>query len=240
MREQVQRIRVWPGMLRTVHWALALAVSLLLLSGWLMGSGMVLNDRLYQFLLEQVHLPAGHVLGVALAIRGWYLVADDRVGGWRSLLPRMTQLQGMLAVLRFYASLGRGALPGYYAHNPLWAPLYLLLLLLLLLQLLSGLMLEFTSLRGLFGLSSVPLLHWHQGLLPVLAFLTVAHVVSAFLHDLRGNGSDVSGMINGHRTFAAAQRSDVAGSLQAPAVSLNDIGGWKPTAGQHGKHDDPQ
>jgi Ni/Fe-hydrogenase 1 B-type cytochrome subunit len=143
-------------------------------------------------------------------------------------------------MLRFYASLGRGALPGYYAHNPLWAPLYLLLLLLLLLQLGSGLMLEFGSLRGMFRLSSVELLHWHQGLLPVVALLTIAHVLSAFLHDLRGNGSDVSGMINGHRTFPVGQRAKPTPSVQAPGVSLNDIGGWKPSARKDGSNDHAQ
>lgn len=238
MREQLQRIPVWPGLLRIVHWTLAASVSLLLLSGWLMGSGMVLNDRLYQFLLEQIHLPAGHVLGVALAIRGWYLVADQRVDGWRALVPRAAQLQGMLMMLRFYASLGRGVLPGYYAHNPLWAPLYLLLLALLLVQLGTGLMLEFSKLRGLFSLSSVDLLHWHQALLAVVAWLTLAHVFTAFLHDLRGNGSDVSGIINGHRTFPSGQRGTGTVQVQPPGVALKDIGGWQPSAGKNGHSND--
>lgn len=226
MTEQVRRIRVWPGVLRITHWTMALTVAALLLSGWLLKSGLVLSDRLYDFLLEQLHLPAGHLFGLALAVRLFYLVRDTDIGGYSALLPSRSSWPGIVAGLRFYTSFARSELPRYYGHHPVWAPLYLLWMGLLLSQLLSGLLLEFGALRGLFGLASDPLLGWHVAPFTVLAMLTVLHVVSAFLHDLKGQGSDVSGMINGHRTFVV-ERPQSPG-MAPQAVSLDSIGGWAP------------
>lgn len=228
MSDQVRRLRVWPGMLRITHWTMALAVSILLSSGWLLHSGMVLSDRLYEFLLEQLHLPAGHLLGLALVVRLFYLVRDDGIGGFAALLPSRGSWSGILAGLRFYLSFARTPLPRYYGHHPLWAPLYLLWMGLLLVQVASGLLLEFGALRDLFGIGSEPLLRWHLGPVALLAMLAVLHLASVVLHDLKGEGSDVSGMINGHRTFRVEAVRDKPAVPQVQAVSLDSIGGWTP------------
>jgi Ni/Fe-hydrogenase 1 B-type cytochrome subunit len=226
MTDQVRRVRVWPGVLRITHWTMALTVIVLLLSGWLLKSGLVLSDRLYDFLLEQLHLPAGHLLGVALAVRLFYLLRDTDIGGFSALLPSRSSWPGILTGLRFYTSFARSEPPRYYGHHPVWAPLYLVWMALLWSQLVSGLLLEFGALRGLFGLASDPLLRWHLAPFTLLSMLAILHVVSAFLHDLKGQGSDVSGMINGHRTFVV-ERSEPAAKV-SQAVSLDSIGGWTP------------
>lgn len=236
MSDRVRRIRVWPGVLRLTHWAMAGAVVILLGSGWLLKSGMVLSDRLYQFLLDQLHLPAGHLLGVALAVRGFYLVRDEGIGGFSALLPSRTSWPGILAGLRFYTSFARTEMPRYYGHHPLWAPVYLVWMGLLVLQVVSGLLLEFGSLRGLFGLGSDPVLRWHLAPFTLLSMLVILHVVSAFLHDLKGDGGDVSGMISGYRTFDVERaQDDRPAGPEVQAVSLDSIGGWTPKSKDPGE-----
>lgn len=224
-QETVQRVQVWPWSVRLIHAVLGLSALVLLLSGWLLGSGLVLNDRLYQLLLDDLHLPAGHLLGVALAARLYLLFAAEGVAGLRALLPDRRWPVRALEMVRFYASFGRTPLPGYFAHNPLWAPLYLVLLMLLLLALVGGLLLELPALRGLFGWSSDPLLRFHAALFGPIAVLTGAHILTSVLHDVRGAGADVSAMLNGARVFATEERRS---SPDLVGVRPEDIGLWRP------------
>ena len=228
MPEQVTRVKVWPGVLRLTHWAAALGLLLLLLSGWLLKSGLVLNDRLYDLLLEQLHLPAGHLLGVAVAVRLYLLVRDRGVTGYRALMPGRGAWQGIKQGLAFYASFARARPPRYYAHQPVWAPIYLVWWLLLLAQLGSGLLLEFAGLRGLFGWSTNHLLGAHVAPFGWLALLTALHVASVVLDDLKGEGGDVSAMINGHRTFDTGARGGSGGVAVPPSIALGDVGRWPP------------
>ena len=227
MSTAVQRVMVWPVVLRLCHLVFALGVPVLLVTGGLLGSGMILNDALYQHLLTQWHLPAGHLVGLALVARLGVLVASEGVGGYRALWPRGQSLQAMLA---FYSSLGRQPLPAYHAHNPFWGPLYLLFFGLLALVLVTGLMLEFASLRGLFGVASDPLLRWHLGSSGFFLAFTIGHVIASVLHDLRGRGADVSAMINGERCFEVERPATPPAPGATPSVSLDSLGRWEPPA----------
>jgi len=42
-------------------------------TGWLLTTGLVAGDELYELLRHRLHEPAGHVLAVALAVRLVYL-----------------------------------------------------------------------------------------------------------------------------------------------------------------------
>lgn len=224
-QDRVRRVSIWPWTVRLIHAALGLSGLILLLTGWLLGSGLVLNDRLYQLLLDDLHLPAGHLLGVALIARFYLLVADQGVAGIGSLIPDRRWPGKALEMVRFYASFGRTPLPGYFAHNGLWAPIYLLMFALLSLSLAGGLMLEFSALGGLFGWSSDGLLRFHVALFDPVAVLVVAHIGTSLLHDIRGAGADVSGMLNGSRVFEVNETkrsSDVVG------IRPEDIGLWRP------------
>ena len=227
MNDVVRRVFVWPAVIRIVHWCLALAVTVLLCTGWLLKSGLILNDNLYIFLLDQIHLPAGHLLGLAMIVRLYYLLKDDGVGGLSSLLPSAKTWDGIKQGLRFYTTFTKTRLPRYFAHHPVWGPLFLVIFVLLLAQLVSGLLLEFAALRALFGLSSDALLHWHQTPFSWLSMLVILHLVSVTMHDIRGEGADVSGMVNGYRNFDVNTDVNRPAGTRAPSVSLDSIGGIK-------------
>ena len=107
----------------------------------------------------------------------------------------------MLQMLRFYLSPARMPLPTWHAHNPLWAPLYLLALALLAACVASGFWHSATW-RVLNGSPA----SWHAHLTHALALFTLAHVLAVALHDWMGNGALISIMLSGKRYFHVSRQ----------------------------------
>lgn len=196
---RIQRVLVWSPLLRLTHWVMAISVFALLLTGWLFDY----SAELYQGLLDY-HYIAGYCLIAALLIRLPLLFLGKGSEHIRDLWPRGEQRRAAAATLRFYLSGGRAPLPRWYAHNPLWGPLYLALFVALSICSLTGL--TYDAAPSLGTLSAAEL---HRSAAIGVAVLVIAHLVAVVLHDLRGTASDVSAMINGHRIFLVE-------SLQVP------------------------
>lgn len=235
MSEQIHRVAVWPPLLRVLHLMMAATTIILTVTGALLGSGMILNDQLYQHLLQVWHLPAGNVLLLVLLVRLFLLVTRSDVTGWRALLPE--RFDSVIATATFYLSLARMNLPGYYAHNPLWQPIYLVWILLLAVQGWSGLLLQSAWLRSVVRTDSAAMLEQHAALTGLLGFLLVAHVVTALLHDWKSGNSDNSAMISGYKTFTVentSQSKPLDQSInQQVGVSLDSLLGSKKSAGKN-------
>lgn len=211
---QVQRNLVWSGWHRLAHWLIALSVMVLIATGWLVKSAPSVARSASDY-----HDMASVGLILGLALRLGLLLFGSRVAHFRALIPTPADLNTIGLTLRFYATMARSPLPKWYAHNPLWAPVYLLVLLALAVLVASGLLMESHPVLLGFYLPSV---HdfWAT---PILVF-TGLHIVAVTLHDAKGTASDVSAMINGHRIF---QVEDVDG-MQAhnvQTVSPDKIGG---------------
>ncbi|MCB1876804.1 MAG: cytochrome b/b6 domain-containing protein [Chromatiales bacterium] len=197
---EIRRIPVWPGSLRIIHWLISLCLTVLLATGGLLPYAPTLAD-----LLLDLHYPAGHILAGALLARLYFFVTDRGVGGWRSLWPASLKRDSVVAMMRFYLSGGRTPLPGWYAHNPLWAPLYGLLWALLV----------WATVTAFLGKTD-----FHAVLAAPIGTLVLAHVVTALLHDWRGEGSDISAMVSGYRIFVLRPLDATKAS---PAVSLENL-----------------
>jgi Ni/Fe-hydrogenase 1 B-type cytochrome subunit len=231
MTTEVRRVRVWPGVIRVTHWAMMLSLLVLMPTGWLLTTGLIAGDELYELLRHRLHEPAGHLLAVALAVRLVYLViGGNSVSGWRALVPSGPQLAAMREALRFYSALGSGRLPAYYAHNPFWAPLYLVLFLLLAVATATGLVLELPFVRSVAHVDEPAALALHGRLLEWVAAWCFFHVAAAVLHDWRGQGSDTSALISGYRIFPVNR--DVAAGPSTTAIRIEDIGRPVPRAGR--------
>jgi len=211
----IRRVPVWSGRLRLSHWLIAVAVVILLATGWLLGK-LPEHDAA---LLDYHHL-AGYVLIAGLLLRVWLLFFGRTTETLADLVPRRQQLGAMRDMLRFYLSFGRARLPAWYAHNPFWQPLYLILLVLLAVQIVTG----------VFADAPYLLAHrtpgeWHRAGAIVIGSITGLHIAAVFLHDLKGTGSDASAMISGQRIFVVTPLQQIDPGVQQ--VSLQDIG--KPT-----------
>ena len=201
--EVVRRVLVWSSLTRTLHWAMTLCVLALIASGW----AMIHAPRELGAWAAELHRNTGYLLLAALAARAYLLVFGQGAESWRDLIPWPPQHRAALQMLRFYLTLGRAPLPGWYAHNPLWGPVYLALYTLL-------------AVQGITGLAG--LIEWHAPMLTVFAAFTVAHVLAVFVQDWKGAGADVSAMINGHRVFLIkrADSTTPSGVQVVPAASL--------------------
>ncbi|BAO44646.1 cytochrome b/b6 domain-containing protein [Thiolapillus brandeum] len=189
---EIRRLPVWGKALRLCHWGLALSVLVLLFSGWLIRW---VPERAQS--LDEVHFTSAALAIAALLIRLWLLFAGKGTATLNHLLPSRHSLGQAWAVLRSYLTLGKIRLPRWYAHNPLWAPLYLLLFLVLLIQAGSGLLL----LNQITLLGDLSLRQVHVNGYYLIAGFTLLHILASFFHDAKGDGSDISAMVSGQRIF---------------------------------------
>jgi Ni/Fe-hydrogenase 1 B-type cytochrome subunit len=165
------------------------SVLVLLTTGWLLYQDTHLGPQ-----ARDAHYLAGYVLAGGLLLRLYALLFGSGPAHWRDCIP-MGQGRAVMETLRFYLSLGRSALPRWYAHNPLWGPAYLLLLALLAVQTLSsGFGWESTALAAISH-------DVHGPGAQIVGLWVLFHVIAVFMHEIKGTGGDVSAMINGHRCF---------------------------------------
>jgi Ni/Fe-hydrogenase 1 B-type cytochrome subunit len=214
MTEQIRRVAVWSGWLRLAHWSMAGAALVLLATGWLIAHSPAVAES-----AAEVHYLGAGVLVFALALRvflGFSGAATERFG---HMLPRGQELAAMRASLLFYLSLGRAPLPNWFAHNPLWKPVYLFLLVVLGLSVLTGWLMPDSPLIGRLYLPRV-----HTWLANTVAILTAAHLFSVILQDLKGKGADISAMISGHRYFAVERDGLVRPEISQVSIPLDELG----------------
>ena len=221
MNEEIQMAEVWPPIIRLLHLLMAAPVTILIVTGLLMHSGMILNDVLHQHLLNIWHLPSGHVLMGVVLVRLVLLVIRRDVAGWRALMP--DKIDDIFKVAMFYLSLARMQLPAYFAHNPLWKILYLAMYLLLAVQVFTGFLLESAWLRSVFRTDSSTALMQHQSLLEVLLVMVVLHIITALLHDWKSPTGSISSMVNGNKFFHIEKNDNKIHTDQTVSVSLDSL-----------------
>ncbi len=191
MQETIRHVLVWSGWVRLTHWLIAGGVLFQFASAWAIGLGAA--D--YEFWRDW-HMICGQLLIIAVVARGILLFILPGSAHWRALLPDRAQLEGAKQMLMFYLSFARLPLPNWYAHNPFWRQLYPLVWLVLLACAFSGL--YYNSASTFLGMS---MFGWHGALASIILGFTVTHLVAVFLHDLKGKGASISGMISGYRYF---------------------------------------
>jgi Ni/Fe-hydrogenase 1 B-type cytochrome subunit len=214
MTEQIRRVAVWSGWLRLVHGALAISTLVLLTTGWLVAKSPMLATA-----AAEIHYLGSSVLIAALALRvflGFFGKGSER---FEHMLPRQSEFKAMRASLLFYLSLGKAPLPGWFAHNPLWKPVYLLLFVSLVLLVVTGWLMPEKPVIGLFYLPRV-----HVWLANAVAVMTAAHLFSVVLQDMRGKTADISAMLNGHRFFSVERGGRAQPEAGQVSIKPGDIG----------------
>lgn len=195
---------------------MAIAVIGLLVTGWLQQHVV----QYFQIALDY-HYILAYALTLTLGLRLYLLVSTPAsAANWRDLVPNRNRMKQAMAMLRFYVSFGRTPLPHWYAHSPLWAPVYLFIFILLLIQILSGFLIgagHHTLIINLYML--------HHNVSTGIAIFTLLHIISVFLHDLKAGTSDVSAMIHGYRIFKI-EKPNITTVVQT--VSLDKLKNNKP------------
>lgn len=211
----IKRVLVWSGWLRISHASIGLAVLLLLFTGWLIAeSPSLAESALDLHYLASSFLIFGLVVRIVLMFAG---VEHERLPG---LFPASSELYAMARTLRFYISLGKSPMPGWYAQNPLWKPVYLVIYLALIVLVITGAAMPDVSMMLGFYLPSVHTF-WAQ----LLFWFTVLHIGSVVMHDYKNKTTDISAMVNGYRLFLVD--SNRAGSVAEKLVQRISIDSLK-------------
>jgi len=192
---------------------MAIAVLLLAMTGWLMqvAPSVAIAASDYHYLVAVL-------LTVGLLLRIWLLFYDKGTGHWSKLIPEVRDRRMFKEMLLFYASFGKRPQPKWYAHNPLWKLVYVFVFIVLLLLILTGAARDdFPVVFGFF----LPDIHGFLAT-TILGFV-VLHIAAVVLHDYKGDASDVSSMINGHRIFVADKQPEFPSDLKEQPITFKPM-----------------
>jgi len=198
----IKRVLVWSGWLRLSHACTGFAVLVLLFTGWLIAE----SPSLAESALE-LHYLVSSLLIFGLVVRIVLMFAGKQHERLPGLFPASSELNAMVKTLRFYISLGKSPMPGWYAHNSLWKPVYFVIYLALVVLVISGAVLPDVSLIMGFYVPSVHVF-WAR----IMLWFSLLHIASVLLHDYRNQTTDISAMVNGYRLFLIKDNKGGSGS----------------------------
>ena len=216
----LRTVYVYEAPVRIWHWINALAITVLALTGYFIGSPLPTQpgEASANFLMGYIrfaHFAAGYVLAVGLLGRTYWAIVGNhhaRELYWVPLLTKAYWVE-VLGMLKWYAFISPR--PGrYVGHNPLARfAMFFGYLLLTVFMICTGFALYgegaqtgswqdrmFGWVIPLFGQSQDVHTWHHLGMWALVVFIIV-HVYAAIREDIMGRSSIVSTMISGHRTF---------------------------------------
>ena len=210
---EYKRVRVWSGWARLSHAAIALSSIALLLSGWIIAESPTMAEA-----ATEVHYLSASVLVFGLVFRVVLMFFSQQHERLSSLFPASNELGAIAQTFRFYLSFGRLQMPGWYAQNPLWKPVYLVTYIALLLLLITGVFIPETELLLGFYVPSVHMF-WAQFLL----WFSCLHIAATIWHDYRNETTDVSAMINGYRLFMIEREQGNESDVKVQVVKPDSL-----------------
>lgn len=216
----LKSVYVYEAPVRAWHWINALAITVLAVTGYLIGSplptvGGEASEHFIMGYIRFAHFSAGYVLAIGLLGRVyWALVGNHHARElfWVPIFQK-AYWREIGVLLRWYGFLNDR--PGkYVGHNPLarFAMVFVFLLTTVFMIVTGFALYAEGAQRGswadtlfgwvipLFG-QSQDVHTWHHLGLWVLVVFVIIHVYAAIREDIMGRSSVVSTMISGHRTF---------------------------------------
>ncbi len=216
----LRSVYVYEAPVRLWHWINALAIVVLAITGYLIGSPLATQpgEASANFLmgyLRFAHFAAGYVLAIGFLARIYWAIVGNHHARELFWVPIFTRSYwaDFLGMLKWYAFIAPR--PGrYVGHNPLARfAMFFGFLLLVVFQIVTGFALYgegaqqgswqdrlFGWVIPLFGQSQDVHTWHHLGMWGLVVFVIV-HVYAAVREDIMGRSSIVSTMVSGHRTF---------------------------------------
>ena len=179
------RVRVWDGLVRTLHWTLAAAVA----TSWVSGHWPPSH-------FDAVHHTAGYVAGAAVALRLIWGFAAGPNARYARLAQFVRRPRDVLAYARAMRS---GREPRYLGHNPLGGWMVLLLWATAAALSLSGWLYTTDWLWGYEWLSDL-----HAALAWLIATLLIGHLGGVALTSWRHRENLVGAMFSGRKRAPSA------------------------------------
>jgi len=216
----IKSVYVYEAPVRVWHWVNASAITILCITGYLIGSPLptMPGEASAHFLMGYIrftHFTAAYVLAIGLLGRIYWAFAGNhhaRELFWVPLLQRAYWVE-MLSMVKWYAFMGPRPGP-YIGHNPMarFAMVFVFIITAVFMICTGFAMYGEGSQAGswadkLFGWV-IPLMGqsqdvhtWHHMGMWVIVIFAVVHIYAAIREDIMGRQSIVSTMISGFRTF---------------------------------------
>ena len=205
-----RRVKVWSVLLRLYHWAFALSIITLFLTGYYIHNPFALGPwegTPTNFLMAEVrfvHFVAGYVFIAALLVRIYLLFFGNQYERFTDfIIFRPRNLVRLFHTVRAYLYLGEHE--SYGGHNPLAGTVYLCVLVLSVFMALSGLFMLYPE-GGLwaswgvtlFGTQQIARL-FHYFLFWVYLIFVMIHVYLVVWNDIFGSEGIISGIFSGRK-----------------------------------------
>ena len=223
--QSYRRVYVWQLQVRIYHWVNALCVTLLIITGYIIGSPTTIEygSEAYQQYwfgtVRAVHFVSGFVFFFNFLVRIYWGFVGNRYARWDNFIPyRREQFREMLEVVKvdFLQMTPHGIVS--IGHNALAGLIYFLSFLVFLFQVATGFALyssmSSSFLPGLFAWV-VPLMggdfavrQWHHALMWFFIVFTVIHVYLVFYHDYVEGKGTTSSMVGGWKFVEREEQED--------------------------------
>ena len=214
-------VYVYEAPLRIWHWVNALAITVLCVSGYFIGSPLPAlpgeaSDHFLMGYIRFAHFSAGYILAIGFLFRIYWAFAGN-IHARQLFLPPVTSgtwWKGVLHEVKWYAFITKEPLK-YVGHNPLaLLVMHLVMVWGTLFMIFTGLALygEGTGMGSwqyqwfsswvipLFG-QSQDVHTWHHLVMWAIICFIIMHIYVAIREDIMSRQSMVSTMISGYRTF---------------------------------------
>jgi Ni/Fe-hydrogenase b-type cytochrome subunit len=215
-------VYLWGWPLRAMHWAAALSLLVLVVTGFYIGKPyfMTSGEASSHFLMgwmRFLHFAAAAVFVATAIIRLYWMLAGNKFERWRALFPiKRTDWINAFKQIKFYLMIRPEEAPHYLGHNPLQQFSYTGIYIVALLQVVTGFAMYGQAQPGgfwytLFGwvvplLGGIQVVHFvHHVLTWVFIIFIPIHIYLALRSDLLERTGTISSIVSGGRFV----RSDV-------------------------------
>ena len=219
-----RRLYVWEMPVRLYHWLNALAITVLGVTGYLIGRPFTVGyaqEASFQYWFGTVrflHFMAGYVFLFNMLVRTYWGFVGNRFASWDKFIPLDRQAwRDIVEVLRIDILQTRGTGPIHIGHNRLAGLIYFVTFFIFMFQGLTGFALYGPMSHSVFGnLASwvIPLMgseavvrQWHHTMLWFYVLFTLVHVYLVFYHDYVEGRGTTSSMVGGWK-FEREDRLD--------------------------------
>ncbi len=216
-------VYLWEWPIRVMHWAAALSVLILAVTGLYIGRPYFVTggDTSSHYLMGWVrflHFAAAAILVATAIVRGYWLFVGNKYERWKALFPiRRSDWINLVKQVKYYLLIHPEKAPHYLGHNPLQQLSYTAIYGLALVQVITGFALYGQSDPGgfffaVFGwvgplLGGMPVVRFvhHVATWAFLIFIPI-HVYLATRADLLERGGTISSIISGGRFVPSNQK----------------------------------
>ncbi|AEH44172.1 Ni/Fe-hydrogenase, b-type cytochrome subunit [Thermodesulfatator indicus DSM 15286] len=206
-----RRVKVWSVLMRLYHWAFALSIVTLCITGYYIRDPFVLgvwegiNTNFIMAEMRYIHFLAGYIFIAAIMVRLYLFIFGNKYERFTDFIPVTPRnIRGLFITIKHYLYLTDEHV-GHGGHNPLAGTAYMGMVFLGIIMILTGLYLMYPENgiiyaigTAIFGNQQVARL-WHYFLFWIFAIFCMVHIYLVVWNDIFGDEGIISSIFSGRK-----------------------------------------